>query len=250
VALLGRQLEALMTVIPARMLIMVPSRERPQNVARFAQAAADTVTDSDVIFLLDDSDPLLNDSTAAAAPWRYTVSAGWPATVAKLNEVAMEHADLYPVLMFTGDDTIPRNSGWDRMLADAIDNLGGTGYAFPDAYPDGNTGSGCRERPEHVAISSDIVKTLGWFACPAVNHFTCDCVWADIGTAAGCLTFVPEAVVEHMHWSRNGRKDHVVQRAISNAAADYEGYAAWRAGQMDDDVAAVRKLRGTWPAGR
>jgi hypothetical protein len=221
------------TFTPPGMLVLVPSRERPGNVARFAQAAMGT-SSCDVLFILDRDDPLLNEAYAAAKPYQCRVLPRM-SVVPKLNQAAAENLS-YPVLMFTGDDTIPRTAGWDTLLTGAIAAMGGTGYAYPD-------GLARTDIPEHVAISSDIVRALGWFACPYMTHFCIDNAWADIGNGAECIRFVPEAVVEHMHWTQGkGPKDHVLKRAIDNAAGDYAGYDRWRSEQMTADIATVQMV--------
>jgi hypothetical protein len=218
------------------MLVIVPTRERPANVRRLAQAAADTCTAGTAfLFVSDADDPLLDESVAAAGPWLTAVLPERLPLVPKMNAAAAQYTDV-PVLAFLGDDCVPRVRGWDQMLVRAIDDMGGTGYAYPD-------GLGRTDIPEHVAVSSDIVRALGWLGCPAVSHFCVDNIWADIGNGAGCLRFVPGAVVEHMHWTQGkGPKDHVLKRAIDNAPGDKAGYERWRSGQMTADIATVQMV--------
>jgi hypothetical protein len=218
----------------ADLLVMVPSRERPANVARFAAAAQQTVTGAtDILFIFDDDDPRLHKSVTACGRWQHTVLPRVEVgAVSKLNAAAAAHAGEYPVLMFAADDTVPRTRGWDEAIVAAV---GGTGMAYP-------SGLGRTDVPELVAISSDIVRALGWFALPSIRHYWCDSAWADLGRAAG-IRFLPDVVLEHMHHtSGKGDHDHVYRMGERFYAADREAYLAWRADGMEADLAVVREV--------
>jgi hypothetical protein len=231
-----------------RMLVMVPSRERPANVARFAAAAQATITGrTDVMFVFDDGDPELRPALRRTGRWDHEVRPRTvPGAVAKLNACAMDHLD-YGVLMFADDDCIPRTRGWDQAITAAIEAQGGTGMAYPER-------GGRTDVPELVAISSDIVAALGWFAPPAITHYWCDGAWADLGSGAGCLRYVPEAVLEHMHHTfGKGERDHIYALGEQFFHADRAALEAWRRDGLQEALAAVRacqqKRKEAVPAG-
>jgi len=212
------------------MLVMVPSRERPRNVARFAQAAQQTATTADVVFIFDEDDPLLAESIKAAGPWRY-VTQPRMITVPKVNHFAMANLD-YPVLMFAGDDCIPQTKSWDEQLADAA----ATGYAYPN-------GLGRTDIPEHVAIRSDIVEALGWFMLPVLSHYYTDNAWADLGNGAKCITYLSDVVLEHRNpLYRKGPKDHVLRMAELRGDADRAAYQQWHDDGFADDLKTVQQV--------
>ena len=137
-----------------------------------------------------------------------------------------------------GDDHIPRTPGWDRLLLEAIDAVGGTGIAYGDDTI-------MSERlPTAPVISGDIVKALGWMALPVCRHMCIDLAWKDIGFGADCLAYRPDVTIEHMHW---GVSKSVLDATYAEAEArhqeDRDAYAKWKAEQMVADVAKVRALR-------
>jgi hypothetical protein len=222
----------------ADLLVMVPSRERPANVARFAAAAQDTVTGAtDIVFILDDDDPCLHRSAAACGRWDHVVLPRTaPGAVPKLNAAAARYAARYPVLMFAADDTVPRTRGWDEAVTSAIAGMGGTGMAYPN-------GLGRTDVPELVAISSGIVTALGHFGLPSIRHYWVDSYWAALGFGAGCLRYLPDVVLEHMHHTfGKGAYDHVYRMGEQFFAADRAAFEAWRADGMEADLAVVRGL--------
>ena len=222
----------------SKLLVLVPSRERPQNVARLGAVARSTMYGGgSLLFIFDEDDSQLEASQAAADEnkWPYEVQENL-ITVPKVNLAASRHLDSR-FLMFLGDDHIPRTSGWDDCILAGFEKLGGTGYVYP-------WGMGREDTPEICAISTDIVKALGWFGLPAINHFYVDNVWADIGNGAGCLLFLRDVILEHMHWTfGKGPMDHINQRAIVLTAQDRITYNHWEQTQRDRDIATVRALR-------
>jgi hypothetical protein len=220
------------------LLILVPSRERPQNVARLGAIARETMYGAgSLLFIFDDDDTMLEAQQKAADDngWPYEVQENL-ITVPKINLAASRHLDA-PFLMFLGDDHIPRTDGWDDEILASFSDLGGTGYVYP-------WGLGRTDTPEVCAISTDIVKALGWFGLPGINHFYVDNVWADIGNGAGCLVFRRDVILEHMHWTfGKGPLDHINHRAIVLTGQDEITYNHWRSGQMNADIEVVRRLR-------
>lgn len=226
------------------MLVMVPTRGRPAKCERFAKAFAGTVQgETDLLWIIDE-----DDGSYAGEAGRVLSSSGEvltmvsrrrtaiPTLVEKLNCAAGASAGKYPVLMFTGDDTVPETPGWDKLLVEAINSMGGTGFSYPEDHSRNDI-------PEHVAMSSDIVRALGWFAQPSLKHFYIDNVWADLGRATGRIRFVPEAVLDHLHANRGlAENDATYRRASTFYPGDYTRYLAWRANSLEHDVATIQGL--------
>lgn len=102
------------------LLVIVPSRGRPANVARLADALAQTVRGRVELALgLDDDDVTLPQTRAAVAGAPFPVSlhtggrktwAGWT------NEIAVPAARSFRALCSLGDDHLPLTPGWDTRL--------------------------------------------------------------------------------------------------------------------------------------
>jgi hypothetical protein len=164
-----------------------------------------------------------------------TLSERIPLT-AIFNQVALAHADDFDVIMTVGDDHLFTTPGWDQLLLEALEALGGSGWV----YPDDKRRSGF---PEIWAVSSDIVKHLGWFALPVVRHFYCDNAIAEIGKRADLLKYVPGAVIEHLHYSvTNGERDATYAEAEdSHGNDDLKAYSKWRSRDMYNQISSVRR---------
>lgn len=226
------------------LLVIVPSRGRPANIARLLNAVATTSeATTNVHVCVDDDDPELGayETVYAQRPYRYPgdVLETGPrkGLCAWTNEIAVRRVGEYRFLASLGDDHVPVTPGWDARLIRAIKDMGGTGIAYP--------WDGIREDvPEAVVMSSDIVAALGWMCLPGLSHFYPDNVWADLGRGADCLRHCRAVAVDHVH-PRAGRAagDATYADAGSKLAADKNVYQQWRREQMAADVAAVRALR-------
>jgi hypothetical protein len=218
------------------LLVMVPTRGRPLQCLRLLKSWEETSQASDLLFI---SDP--DDDSYEGFDWRgasHAVLEPRLRLVGKLNVTAAANLD-YPALMFVGDDHVFRTPGWDQKMLAALKRMGGSGMLYPDDKRRNDV-------PEICMISSDIVRALGWFANPAMTHYYIDNSWADVGNGAQCLRWVPQAVVEHLHYSVHAETKHdaTYKEAEDFGPADHDAYMRWRGADMHNDIAAVRKLLG------
>lgn len=222
------------------LLVIVPSRGRPANVARLADALAQTVRGRVELALgLDDDDVTLPQTRAAVAGAPFPVSlhtggrktwAGWT------NEIAVLAARSFRALCSLGDDHLPLTPGWDTRLADAIDEAGGSGFAYGNDLLQGY------RLPTAVVVSSDIVRVLGWLCQPSLKHYFADNVWMTLGEAAGCIRYLPSVTIEHRHHStRTAQFDATYSDASAYWHADHAAFLTWC---RDHKAADVLKVRG------
>ena len=226
----------------ADLLIVVPSRGRPQSIARMldsVHATARLATHLHVAVDEDDEKLPQYEAVMAKAGGEHDVLETGPrkGLCAWTNEVAVRRAVEYPFLASLGDDHVPRTPGWDVALTRAITDMGGTGFSYPF--------DGTREDiPEAVVMSSDIVQALGWMCEPTLTHWYPDQVWADLGRGAGCLRHCRAIAVDHVHPATGQVKaDATTKDNGRSLGADRTAYWAWRKTRMGDDIAAILKLR-------
>jgi len=225
------------------LLVIVPTRGRRDQCERLLESFTATATCADLLFVLDPDDL----DTYADADWGEAVTAVLDPRAfltGKLNQTALPMADMYRVLMWAGDDCVfrppPQEGGpaWDRAMLDLLDGeMGGTGWVYADDKRR-------HDVPEHWMVSSDIVRELGWFANPAVNHFYNDNSIAEIGKRTGMIRYCPQAVVEHLHYSVAKNVEHdAVYRSTEElfGAADLKAFQEWHASQMPYEVARLRR---------
>ena len=212
--------------------VLVPSRGRPENVARLVEACARTCRlDTIVAFGFDEDDDALAANLKAADGCLTSVRrrmglAAWTNTLSALHEDTRWQASI-------GDDMVPVTDGWDERLCEAA---GSAGMAYPnDRRRD--------DIPEAIVMSVGLVRALGWMCEPSLGHWYIDSVWRDLGTAAGCLRYLPDVVVEHRHPNVPGsgaRPDATYADAAAGFASDLAAYQKWRMKRMRADIETVR----------
>ena len=239
------------------LLVIVPSRGRPESVARVVAAwqATGAYERADLLFAVDADDPLLAEYHAQDLPadGRTLVKLfavnRWMPMVHKLNLLARQAAaspDPYFALGFAGDDHLPRTTGWAASTTAALREMG-TGIVYGNDLLQGE------RLCTAWAMTSDIVRALGRMVPAPVEHMYCDNSVMDLGRQAGCLRYLPRVVIEHCH-PLAGKAEWDVGYARVNRAEQFHrdeaAYRRWAGPDRDADVAAVKALRGSGGAVR
>jgi hypothetical protein len=217
------------------LLVIVPTRGRRDQCERLLKSFTETATCADILFVTDPDDTSYDGMDwgegvqAVLEPREYLAG--------KLNKTALAMADVYKVLMFAGDDAVFRTLAWDRIMLATLDDLGGSGWVYPD-------GRRRNDVPEHWMCSSDVVKALGWFANPALDHYYLDNSIAELAKRAGLIRYCPQAVISHEHYSVNAETAHdEVYRSTEEmfGASDLQAFHQWRTDVMPYEVARLRR---------
>jgi hypothetical protein len=218
------------------LLVMVPTRGRRAQCERLLESFAATATCADLLFVLDGDDPGTYDgmdwgeaAVAVLEPREYLTG--------KLNKTALAMADLYPVLMWLGDDCVFRTPGWDKLMLATLEDMGGHGWVYPDDKRRNDV-------PEHWMCSSDVVKALGWFANPALSHFYIDNSAGALGKRAGMIRWCPQAVIEHLHHSVSPDTEHDDLYRFTedtHGEPDLAAFHEWRSSQLANEVSILRR---------
>ncbi|MYY79766.1 MULTISPECIES: hypothetical protein [unclassified Streptomyces] len=227
------------------LLVIIPTRGRPQAVPEIVQAWDDTGATADLLFAVDTDDPELaaykQHATAYKADSRVRFTFGKRRRlVGTLNAQAVKAAKSYRFLAFMGDDHRPRPAAmaWDARIRECLS--GGPGIVYGNDLLQGEA------MATAVAMTSDIVDTLGYMAPPALVHLCVDLCWLDWGRGMGRITYLDDMVIEHLH-PANGKAvvDQGYQECNSpeQVSADSAAYYHYRDnGGLQADLAKLRKL--------
>lgn len=252
--------------------VLVPSFGRPHTVAEMTQAFRETCAVADLkqfttrlVFVVDSVDPMMRDYHAAI----YTVPAipadfDWPrwgnangplipvqpqiwqsdttGMNASLNAAAKYFTgnitDGPFAVVFMGDDHRPRTKGWDLTYLTKLALLG-TGIVYGNDLLQGPN------LPTQVAITSDIIRRIGYIAPPDLKHLYMDNYWKDLGEGADCIRYLPDVIVEHLHpVAGKAAWDDNYARVNAHDAHDKAAYDSFRAaGWLGHDINLVRVMR-------
>lgn len=227
------------------LLVIIPTRSRPDSVPAILQAWDDTSATADLLFAVDTDDPELAAYKAHAAAFKSNPRVRF--TFGKrrrlcgtLNQQAIKAAKTHQFLAFMGDDHRPRPAGrpWDARIRECLS--GGPGIIYGNDLLQGE------EMPTAVAMTSDIVTTLGYFSPPCLTHLCLDLCWLEWGRGTGRITYLPDMVIEHLHPAA-GKADldagYEECNSPEQVSADAEAYYDYRDnGGLDTDLGKLRKL--------
>ncbi|MFF7329665.1 hypothetical protein [Streptomyces sp. NPDC008150] len=227
------------------LLVIVPTRGRPQAVPEIVQAWDDTGATADLLFCVDKDDPELAAYKALAKDLAGDARVRFVFWARKrlcgtLNQAAVKNADQYRYLAFMGDDHRPRPAAmaWDARIRECLS--GGPGIVYGNDLLQGQA------MATAVAMTSDIVTTLDYMAPPQLVHLCLDLVWLDWGKGMGRITYLDDMVIEHLHPAAGKASLDAVYEDCNSperSQADGAAYIAYRDnGGLQADLVKLRKL--------
>lgn len=199
--------------------ILVPVRERPQNVVPvMASAKANTVVPYRMTFLVHPDDrEELNALFKAGARYIRSPEHSYPY---KINlGASLSTCEFF----FLGADDVRFHPGWDTS---AIDRYHETGCAVIGTRDLGNPTVERGRHSTHTLIhrsylSQGTIDEPGKLLHEGYAHQWCDTEMISTAQKRGQWTFCRESVVEHLHpfWHK-GPMDHVYEIGLSTSAED------------------------------
>lgn len=220
-----------------RITVICPSRERPDKALEAFQSFVATVSSPAVsmIFVVDRDDPKRLGYVANGLPMVDFLDYEKGGMGPPLNAAAQALQGSSDILGFIGDDHRFRTPDWDKQVTEALKD-GGICYGDDLGRPD---------LPTQVFMSSKIVRALGWMCLPNAKHLYLDDTWKTLGEKAGCLYFLPNVIIEHMHpVYGKAERDAGYARVNASAVYSHDGqlYTKWiESGQADLDAAVVKE---------
>ena len=226
------------------LLVIIPTRGRPQAIPEIIQAWDDTGATADVLFAVDTDDHELAAYKKHAAAYkgdervRFTFGKR-RRLVGTLNAQAVKAAKTYRFLAFMGDDHRPRPAAmpWDARIRECLS--GGPGIVYGNDLLQGE------KMATAVAMTSDIVQTLGYMAPPAMVHLCVDLVWVAWGKEMQRITYLDDMVIEHLHpAAQKAHMDSGYEECNSpeRAALDSAAYHTYMQGDFMVDSDKLRAL--------
>lgn len=228
--------------------VICPSRGRPDAAAEVMKTFEATVTDLDtkLWFIVDPDDPTAGDypndlEEPTVQTYQLLEKLPLSGMLPPLNKAITIREIVgkkVTVVGFVGDDHRFRTPGWDAAIVDYLEAH--PGIAYGDDLLKG------AELPTQWFVSRPIVDVFG-MGLPALRHLYIDNYWKALGSAAGCLYYMPEIVIEHMHPTvGKGEWDDSYRANNSGAmyAADSSVYTEWYHQRLVMDAETLRGIVG------
>lgn len=229
------------------MLVIVPSRGRPQNIRDLITQWVATDACAVLVVAVDDDDPTLEDYKIVVAECdsqRVQLVVGRRLRLAgTLNEVAYERVNrlgMVPmdIIGFMGDDHRPRTPQWDRAILQTFADMG-HGVVYGNDLLQGPN------LPTAVFMTAGIIKTLGYMVPPGLVHMYLDNTWKEWGLRLDRIFYLPNVIIEHMHpvagkaeWDER----YIEVNAGSQYTADSLAFQNYLTSRIDYDVTRLKEM--------
>lgn len=209
------------------LLVICPTRERPEKFREFLKSFKDTAKDADLCLVIDHDDPKFNEYCPSS---EFIVNYKHKNTTQIFNSVFEAFPD-YDFYSCSNDDFVYRTKGWDRALC----RKGKICY--------GNDLLAGKDMPTTSVIDGDIVRALGWLQMPKLQFTQGDAVWKALGHRLNILKHYPKVVIEHRHWSISGEPDETSKRTNNTRTVreDAKAFREWLHKDMETDVSKLTR---------
>jgi len=200
-------------MVESDLIVIIPTRGRPDNAVALEQAFVDTNTTAKRVYVVDFSDELRKEYSyklpveSVIMIHNETKGMAYP-----LNYVAREFLGEFDNFAFMGDDHRPRTANWDQLFVEEL-------YSGSDIVYGNDLFQGS-QLPTAVAMSSQIVKELRGMVPDTQRHLYLDNFWLKLGQDLGKIKYMPEVIIEHCH-AFNGKAPMDENYARVNAPEVY-----------------------------
>ena len=215
--------------------IMVPSRGRPHNIEKLKEDwDKNSTANSSLVVLVDDDDPKLDEYLKIHEE---TVVGPRLRIGGTLNKFAPEIAKTAKNIGFLGDDHRTRTYGWDSIFIEELNKMK-VGVVYGNDLLQGEN------LATAVAMTSNIVTTLGYFCVPGSIHLFLDNFWMEIGKGTK-IKYLPDVIIEHIHPSAGKSEfDEGYAQANSSSvwAADEATFENYVKNDLHNDLLKLKAL--------
>lgn len=210
-----------------KLAIAVPSRGRPHNIRRLADALAKTcITEYTLLVRIDHDDPevdnylKMTDFDIVVGPREY-----FTASVNELAKIADEQGFTHIAIL--GDDVLPETVGWDEKMIAALNNKLGVVYGS-----DGLEHLHGPDLPTHVVVPIEMYQKLGWIGLPTSRHLFLDNAWRELGKLTNFI-YLKDVKLSHLHrWNKAAPNDQTYEEANDKIKREHDklAFETWRDG--------------------
>lgn len=223
--------------------LLVPSRERPQNIARLVDQMDKTCrAKTKLVVGVDADDPTIEQYIDLEANFELVIHDGLRGRLVDyLNLLATKHTRGYRNIGHFGDDNTIETDGWDALICESLDSQGDIGFCFGN---DCDPGRAPGSLSIHIFMTRKVIQRLGYMGPSVLQHMYVDPVWFAWGQRTS-IDYLDEVRLPHQHYSL-GRapRDESYDRSTALIPQDCENYNDYCDDQKKGMNTDIRKLGG------
>ena len=212
-------------------MIVLPSKGRPDLLMRFIKAYAVTGAILPVYLVLDEADASRYDHVILPENWkRCTSPEGTPlGGIFNMIFSAFPNEEYYAMV---ADDLLPETPFWDVALKESC---------LPDKIAWGNDGIQNEKLPTHPFIGGDLVRKMGWWSPPHIQHWFVDNAWKSIADALNCGVYLDQVKMNHCHPANGKRERDRTDDGQPSHFADQGAYTEFMANDFPKMIERIKK---------
>lgn len=219
-------------------IVLMPTRDRPQNMRRVIESFDATKVRQDTFIqpVLDHNSPVYDDYILGGElPLITYVTCG--SMIRRTNECAVTDAPHHSIIGWVADDNLFRTVGWDQEVVDEFEADPGLGMLNTNDLLVGDDKAGA------FFLRSECVQGLGYVFPPVLEHLYADYAVNELYKAAGAHRYNENIVIEHMHpYAGKAQWDDAYRRYNTSEqdARDSNAFFEWQAISMRNDVEKIK----------
>lgn len=220
--------------------VIAPTRGRPSRAKYMADSWARTRHSrfTHLTLALDEQDPSLPvyNGNDLGTPW-FSRTFGTGTMVERTNRAAQRiSADIYG---WAADDNVFVTRDWDEAVREAFSDPKVTTVNTNDLLVGDEKGG-------VYFVRGEVVRKLGWFLPPFLEHLYVDFAVTALAKKAGTYVYLPEVIVEHRHPYAGKAPWDDLYRSVNNPSIDQRDrdafYQWWNGEGAANDAEVLR----TW----
>ncbi len=201
---------------------ILPSISRPANMQRLIDSYREIHEHAPVTVFLWRDDPKLAEYQRIVFPQEWDVLIESERfTAGEAMRRAFEYSPDAEFYGFLADDIVFRTPFYERLREAAVPCF--------VAYPD--DGLQHENLCTHFVCGGDLVRAVGYWALPELQHSGLDVVWHLLGLNANVLRYCPEVQYYHIHpLAHRAETDEIYEYAKGLREGDNRVFQAWQRG--------------------
>jgi len=214
-----------------KICVLVPTRKRLVDFKLFGDSWMKTTEGKSVVIVAidyddDTYDEIINNNTY---PFIYERQTSKP-ILKILNDMAVRYSEQYICVSFIEDDCTYNTAGWETLILNKINEIGDNAIVW------------CEDLVNHHHIvgipfmNSNIIRKLGWMACPKFNSLFTDHYWKHLGERLNSLYYFSDIIIEHRHYSKGKRVADETSKKVESESVLAGELQYFRSQQYSDDL--------------
>lgn len=191
-------------------MMYLPTKGRPQNIARFVSAYKRTGSTLPVVLVINDDDVVNYESVKLPDNFRIeTVTP--PVYMGEIHNIMFTRYPNEPFYGLLADDIVPETLHWDVMLRDAC---------MPDKIAWGFDGIQNDRLPTHPFLGGEFVRKLGYICPHGIKSWFGDNIWKAFADTLRIGRYLPNVRTRHYHFAVGLAEEDATYKSQANHEED------------------------------